>query len=475
MCRPSGEIRGWLQTGQESLAFEPGGNLDSRCPVSRSTRTRAVAPKRRRTATAHRPSGEGSASATSAPRVTRATSPCSTVHRYKSHRKMPSASGDRRAKSTSFPPGIHRGSAAAKPSTRGSVHRGWRCASLGAPREFPDGEKAPAPLRVAPRQDSRAVGRHLSRPRAAVEALPELPLHETRGREPRLLLQGIRGDLLGEALIERPRSLPENRPGRRPGSRSRTWPCAPRAGQAVRAAALRHPLEIGGADEVGRRAAEPAALAAERVVLRELLFDRELAQHHRAEAGGRPARTGQRAFDQRCVTFDHPTRRSKGQRPEGNRRQALEEPSGPLLGRLRWTMWASSCVASSCGQSEKSPESESGSGGVAQRRTSGRSRYGMRHAVGFGRADRRGSPRCGGPAGNRRIRSPRPRSPSIDSATCRAHGSNARGKWMRKCSVSMVRQSAEGPWAAAGDARSKRRSAIPPPRRIARRLSGAGD
>src|SRR5947207_7314381 len=123
-------------------------------------------------------------------------------------------------------------------------------------------------------------------------------------------------------------------------------------------------------------------------------------------------------------------------------------PRERLRGRVRWTMCVTSWVTRSSIQSVQSPIPDSGSGGDVQSTMKGRSRNGkaIPFAVAAGSSTRRSIER---PERNPTASETRSWIDSMEAAARRAHGAKGAGKCTRKCAVSIVRQAAEGDWAAA--------------------------
>ena len=127
---PSGLSRGCAHT-----VSTDGGVTSETTPEARSTFTSCERPWRLRTATAHAPSGDGSASRTSASRVIRCTAPAWISHRNRSGWRKPSPSVSKRTKRIAFASGRKRGAKGSAPFRVTSSRSGLRargCARTGA-------------------------------------------------------------------------------------------------------------------------------------------------------------------------------------------------------------------------------------------------------------------------------------------------------------------------------------------------------
>ncbi len=201
----------------------------------------------------------------------------------------------------------------------------FRLAFQGRRRNLPDGETAAGARGIPADEQPGPVRRHLRRQRAAGQTLPELSLGEPGLLHASLLCERAHRQLGAEAAVEGLRRIAEDAlERRRETAAARGSHALPEARQGLPAVAVGEPLEIRRADEVRDRAAEPALGAVQIVVVRQPALDRELAQHHRAEARARPARPGQRSLDDRGVALGHPLGRRERERTERRRRQQYE-------------------------------------------------------------------------------------------------------------------------------------------------------
>ena len=392
-CEPSGERRGWLQVrhGSDAGARREGAPARSPDRRARAATRRSDSARRRRTPVrrGRRPRRRR--------RVTRRTPPALDVPEEEVQPQ--DALGVRNAaeKRTRRPSGIHRGSAAERPFSRGSFHFGARrggtsglsATSLESSRSFAAAlRRRPACARRGPRRRARPRPRPARAARGA-SCRPARPAARTSRRAAAATPRPRRGR--PPSAASPPRSPAPSAPrgsGRRdPPARGRR----PRGSRReVAAAARRHPLpelrtrlpspsrasshsRYARSDEIRHRAAEPASRRRERAVGRQLAFDREAAQHHRAVArvradpirsarlrrpsriprspsaarGARPGRSAASAFEQdprgcgaasggRCA----PSRASRadpssrGSRRSTTRRRAAT-PRGRCTGRSR--------------------------------------------------------------------------------------------------------------------------------------------
>ena len=319
-ARPSGETRGWLQTGQASspAGLRHGDLRRRRRVVQVDAHERAAAEALRglrRRSGRRRPDRR--------PRTSRAAGHARDAGRSRapsgsrSQCRTPSASGARRAKRTLAPSGIQRGSAAEKPFVprQGPARAGAGAATRDGPRprsgssvelgvlslplldraprssvrtpRSPNREEALARRRIPPHEQPRPVAARPAapacRPAAAARARPRRARPPAASSPPRR----ARRELGPEAVVEVARRSRRRRPGtpRRIRRRGAT-PCASRGrGRLSGPSRSDEPLQIRRADEVRHRAAEPALRAGRaRRSPRQLSLDAELAQHHRAEA-----------------------------------------------------------------------------------------------------------------------------------------------------------------------------------------------
>ena len=285
--------------------------------------------------------------------------------------------------------------------------RRLRLALGGRRLDLPDGEAALAARGIPAHEQPASVRRHLRRQRAAGQALPELSLDQP-GLLQALLLRERAGRQLGaEPVVERLRRFAED-PLERLGeaAAARGGHPFPQLRQRLPAVPVGEPLEIRRADEVRDRAAEPARRAVELAVVGQPALDRELSQHHRAEARAGPARAGSAPLRRwsRSPRSPIPATRKRAGRtaPEraarGRPRSGCAGARGGRCARSRaWPPAPSSRRSRRSRIPTRVPRSTAGS--PAGRGTERRCRWRPRR-------DRRPRPRSAGPGRSRRSRSP---------------------------------------------------------------------